>query len=65
MSQPSDDTARPPAAPAGTGAPKPSAERPGSDPPKQSGDPAARNAGAGAPAMKPADPSEIDRSTDA
>ena len=37
----------------------------GSDPPRRSGHPAARQAGEGAPAAGPSAPSEIDRSTDA
>ena len=37
----------------------------GSDPPKDSGHPAAREAGKDAPATGPSAPSEIDRSTDA
>jgi len=57
------DDNRPP--PASGADPAPGDERQGSDPPKDSGQPAARRAGDGDGAARPASPSEIDRSTDA
>ena len=61
-----DDAVRP--EPTLAPVPGPGKSTPGSDPPKDSGDPAARRAGDGAPVAPPpgpSAPSEIDRSTDA